>query len=197
MVLASLKILLLGIWGLENIWAPEPQNTNKSAQITAENEQSKPKVSAQLPLNTSEFAHAQDNNQSSSAETSSDLSAERKKLLERRKKLDRREKELNQLEKEIDQKLSKLKETEQSLQNLIEKAGEIKDEKIKHLVDVYANMEPQSAAAALETLSEDIAVKILSGMRGRQAGEILSNVNSQKAATLSEALTEMQTPFAD
>ena len=64
-----------------------------------------------------------------------------------------------------------------------------------HLIDVYSNMKAKQAASVLETLDERIAVKILAGMRGRQAGEILTYVNPQKAARLSESLTKMQMPL--
>jgi flagellar motility protein MotE (MotC chaperone) len=195
-ILASFKILLLGVWGIQTIWLPATQGTPKTENLVNKSNPEQPQAPAPNPLDTSKLAHAQENQQSSS-ESASNLSKERKELLERKKKLDRKEKELKQLEKELDQKLNKMKKTEQRLKQLIEEADALKDEKIKHLVDVYANMKPKRAAQVLETISEDIAVKILSGMRGRQAGEILSHVNSKKAATLSEALTEMQTPFAN
>lgn len=45
----------------------------------------------------------------------------------------------------------------------------------------------------LENLEESIAVKILAGMSGRKAGEVLSSVRADRAAKLSEALTRLQT----
>ncbi|MFP4109183.1 MAG: MotE family protein [Desulfonatronovibrio sp.] len=119
------------------------------------------------------------------------------RLREREEELDRRERNLSMLEEEIDEKLAELERLEASLDKMLEEADVLKDQKIKHLVDVYANMKPQQAAQVLETLDESIAVKILAGMRGRQAGDILTDVDSQKAARLSELLTEMQTPFID
>ena len=56
-------------------------------------------------------------------------------------------------------------------------------------------MKAKQAADVLGTLDEDVAVKILAGMKGKQAGEILNFVEPQKAARLSVALTKMQTPF--
>jgi len=77
---------------------------------------------------------------------------------------------------------------------MLDQAQQTKDEKLRHLIDVYTNMKPKQAAAVLETLDERIAVKILAGMKGRQAGEILTGVSAKKAATLSEQLTKMQLP---
>lgn len=118
-----------------------------------------------------------------------------KKMQERSDELDRREAQLNRLEKEIDVKLAKLQELESRLDRMLAEADVKKQKKLKHLVEVYANMKSKQAAQVLETLDRNIAVKILAGMRGRQAGEILTYVKPTKAAQLSEALTKMQVPF--
>lgn len=132
-----------------------------------------------------------------SSEQEVNVGDELMRLRQREEDLDRRERNLRMLEQEIDEKLEELERLEASLGQMLEEADVLKDQKIKHLVDVYANMKPQQAAQVLETLDESIAVKILAGMRGRQAGDILTNVDSQKAARLSELLTEMQTPFIE
>lgn len=128
---------------------------------------------------------------------STDINEELRRIRAREEELDRRERNLRTLESEIDGKLEELGRLEESLDTMLQEADVLKDQKIRHLVDVYSNMKPQQAAQVLETLDENIAVKILAGMRGRQAGDILTNVNSSKAARLSELLTEMQTPFID
>lgn len=116
-------------------------------------------------------------------------------LRRKQEELNRKEQSLKQLEKEIDTKLVKLQQLETKLQGMIEKAEQIKDDKLKHLIDVYSNMKAKQAATVLETLDPNIAVKILAGMRGRQAGEILTNVKAENAAVLTEMLTKLQAPF--
>ena len=111
----------------------------------------------------------------------------------REQALDRKEAELKALEAELDGKLENLRALEVRMQKLIDSAGTIQDEKMAHLVDVYSNMKPKQAAQVLETLEESIAVRILAGMSGRKAGEILSSVRPDRAAFLSEALTRLQT----
>ncbi len=113
----------------------------------------------------------------------------------REEDLQRREQSLRQLEKEIDDKLVRLQQLEARLQRMLEDAKGVQDEKLRHLIDVYANMKAKQAATVIETLDPNIAVKILAGMRGRQAGEILTNVQAEKAAKLTEMLTKMQVPF--
>jgi flagellar motility protein MotE (MotC chaperone) len=123
------------------------------------------------------------------------LSEEWQVLRQRQEEVQRREQTLQALEQELDAKLIRLQELEKRIQAMLEEADVLRDEKIKHLVDVYSNMKPRQAASALAALEEPVAVKILSGMRGRNAGEILSFVDAEKAARLTEALTRMQLAF--
>lgn len=116
-------------------------------------------------------------------------------LRERREELERRELALKTLEQQVDAKLAQLQETQVKLEQMLTEAKETRDAKLRHLIDVYTNMKAKQAAAVIETLNEEIAVKILAGMRGRQAGEILTYVQAEKAAKLSERLTRMQVPF--
>ncbi len=138
------------------------------------------------------------------AETNSDiiprpvdklLAKQWERLRVKEAELKRKEQMLKELKKEIDKKLKEEQKLAQKLEYLINKAEVLKNKKIKHLVNVYSNMDPARAAKVLETLDKDLAVKILAGMRGRIAGEILTNMDPKKAADLSEALTAFQTPF--
>lgn len=121
--------------------------------------------------------------------------ADWKILKQREEDLASRERSLKALEQSLDDKLVELKTLEKRIQAMLDQADVLKDEKLKHLVDVYSNMKSKQAAAVLETLDDALAVKILSGMRGRTAGEILSNVRADRAAVLTEALTRLQVPL--
>lgn len=114
-------------------------------------------------------------------------------LTAREQALAKKEAELRELEAQVDEKLTRLRELEVRMQNLIDSAGTIQDEKMAHLIDVYSNMKPKQAALVLQTLEESIAVRILAGMSGRKAGEVLSAVRADRAAELSAALTRLQT----
>lgn len=119
----------------------------------------------------------------------------REALTRKQADLDRREQELSTLQKDLETRLTDLKDMEVRLQVMLKEADAQKDQKMRHLVDVYSNMKPKQAGQVLETLDERTAVTILAGMRGRQAGEILTFVSPEKAAKLSEMLTRMQMPF--
>ncbi len=122
-------------------------------------------------------------------------SLSRDALARRQEDLARKEQDLKALEGEISAKLEKLQVLENRLSIMIKEAEETKDAKFRHLVDVLTNMKAKQAAAVLETLDQKIAVRVLAGMRGRQAGEILTFVHPEKAALLTEALARMQLPL--
>lgn len=116
-------------------------------------------------------------------------------LARRQEDLARREQELRGLENDLSNRLEQMKILENRLALMMKDAEETKDAKFRHLVDVLSNMKAKQAAAVLETLDPKIAVRVLAGMRGRQAGEILTFVKAERAAHLTEALAHMQLPL--
>ena len=121
--------------------------------------------------------------------------ADWKALKAKEDELARKERSLRTLEQNLDKKLAELNSLEKRLKKMIAEADVLKDKKIKHLVGVYTAMKAKQAAQVIESLDTDLAVKILSGMRGRSAGAILGYVAPKKAAKLSEELTKLQTPL--
>ncbi|MFW5489241.1 MAG: hypothetical protein ACNI3A_12640 [Desulfovibrio sp.] len=116
-------------------------------------------------------------------------------LKRKQEELSRKEQALHNLERELNRKIEKLTALEKSIKAMLDDARSVQDKKFKHLVDVYSNMKAKNAAQALEKLDQKTAVKILSGMRGRKAGEVLNFVTPANAAKLSQELTRMQIPF--
>jgi flagellar motility protein MotE (MotC chaperone) len=193
LLLAACKLALFATWSVQELWL-QPPGSSQQASL-GQKSSPKPKSSLEdvnlLPGNKQAFAQEQKAQDFGAGS----LSQEWDRVREKQKELQRKEKELKELEKRIDKKLARQKELKQELENILDKAKSVQQGKIKHLVNVYSNMQPEQAANVLETLDQDIAVKILSGMRGRTAGEILSFVEADKAARLSEQLTDFQTPF--
>jgi flagellar motility protein MotE (MotC chaperone) len=192
--IGALKLALIGMLSLQTL--VEDPFAGRRAKTNAAAESKKAGVHA--PMAVPEAVAAQSGpvqRQSQKQAEKQSLSEQWERLRQKKEELRRREKTLQELEQKIDRKLERQAELEKRLQQAIEEAKVLKDKKIKHLVDVYSNMEPQQAARVLESLDQTIAVKILAGMRGRTAGEILTFVQAKKAAALSEALTDFQTPF--
>lgn len=182
-VLSICKLIFLAIW---SGFQPYPQTGNSVAETV---------VTLPSQAYAQNAAPIQDAVQTAQAEPQGNLSEEWETLRRRQEELQRKEESLQSLEKELDDKLNRLESLEGRIQTMLDEADVLQDKKIKHLVDVYSNMKPKEAAKALEVLEEPVAVKILTGMRGRNAGEILSFVDAEKAARLTEALTRMQVPL--
>ncbi len=105
--------------------------------------------------------------------------------------LNRREQELLALQQQMDARMKEMRGIEGNLSNLVGDAGNAETDKYKHLIDVYVNMKPRQAAAALAGVDQKVAVKILSGMRAKQAGSILSYMEPASAIVLSEMLAKI------
>lgn len=108
--------------------------------------------------------------------------------------LARQEQDMLVLRQQMDQRLKELEGAEKRMQSLIRDARSLEDQKVRSLIQMYANMKPRVAAKALENMDERVAVRILSGMAPKQSGEILTYTNPEKTAKFTEIITRMRTP---
>lgn len=106
--------------------------------------------------------------------------------------LNRREQELLALQQQMEKRMSELHGLENRLQGMLQDADNAQESKFKQLVDMYANMKPRQAAQALTNMDESIAVRILTGMKSKESGEVLSYMEPTHAARLSEVMSKMQ-----
>ena len=113
--------------------------------------------------------------------------------------MEKQKKDLAVFEEQIDEKLiqlGKLQEQIKSDMALLEEKKSQKEQeqeaayeaKIGRLVKMYAGMKPKSAALIVDTLDLEVAQEIFLRMREASASQILSLVDSQKAAKISERL---------
>ncbi|MCF8067790.1 MAG: hypothetical protein K9L30_04300 [Desulfobacterales bacterium] len=68
---------------------------------------------------------------------------------------------------------------------------ETEEAKIKHLVKVYTSMKPKTAAELIDKLDMDVILKLFVRMKGEEIGAILSYVERNKAANISEELARI------
>ncbi len=199
LVLGTVKLGVLGAWSLLtlDLTVQPPPGSPQPESHARLSEPGKPQPRVKVSVPAAQAADAGTRAAEEQVDASGSLAEQWDTLHQKEQKLRRREKALQELEQELDKKLARQEELKTRLEEIIQEARVLKDEKIKHLVDVYSNMQPEQAARVLETVDQTIAVKILAGMRGRTAGEILSFVQAEKAARLSEDLTDFQTPFAE
>ncbi|MBN2139663.1 MAG: hypothetical protein JW718_01540 [Desulfovibrionaceae bacterium] len=186
LALGLIKLVLVGSAGF---WGPESGPVSAALPVVAGQAQAAEPVETEQPGQEAQVQEPQPPEGVDAADW---------KILKRKQdELAAKERALMQLQRGIEAKLAELEVLEKRIAKMLDQADALKDKKIKQLVDFYSNMKAKQAAAVLETMDEDLAVKILSGMRGRQAGEILTFVETKKAAKLSEDLTKLQIPLGE
>ncbi len=108
-------------------------------------------------------------------------------------------KELEKFEEQIDEKLENLKalkkQIKEDMELLAKKKSQRQQEKeaayenkIGRLVKMYAGMKPKDAASIVDEMKLEVAQEIFLRMREASASQILSYVDSSKAAKISERL---------
>ncbi len=113
------------------------------------------------------------------------LLAERKELTIFEEQIDEKLVNLKTLKKQIEDDLALLNKKKTQKEQEKEAAYEAK---IGRLVKMYAGMKPKNAAEIVNKMSLEVAQEIFLRMREASASEVLSFVNSEKAAKISERL---------
>lgn len=115
----------------------------------------------------------------------------------RREELDRYEEELNKKEERLsilrealEDRLAQFEKIKTELEELVKIRRDLSEKSLKHLVKVYESMKPENAAPLIERLDRDITVLILSRMKGKSAGKILSKVRPTIATKISEQIAK-------
>ena len=127
------------------------------------------------------------------------LEKKRIALQEEEERLKKERTKLESLKQEIESKIDELtvvqKKIEEDLNQKSALAAQAEqkknmeeEKKIKQLVKVYASMKPKSAAEIVDKMDLSVVLQVFSNMKGEQVGQILSYVNKDRAAKISEWL---------
>ena len=104
--------------------------------------------------------------------------------------LDREKTELLAIREEINHKIATLTQLRNEIRAHMAEKKAVKAQNLKHLIKVYSTMKPQKAASLIDKLDIDFAIALLSNMKGDAVGNILTFVNLEKAARISEGLVK-------
>lgn len=127
------------------------------------------------------------------------LEDKKKSIAKESENMLKRKKELERYEEQIDEKLAQLKKLKEQINNdlaLLEKKKSEKEmeqdaefeKRLSSLVKTYAGMKPKNAAKIVDKMELEVARQIFSRMRESSAAQILANVDSEKAANITEHL---------
>jgi flagellar motility protein MotE (MotC chaperone) len=118
-----------------------------------------------------------------------------KSLEERRRDLDKREeimaireKDLKRLEEKLAKRIVNLEKLRTTIQKDLTREKEINTANIARLAKIYGNMKVKAAAAGLQSIDQDTAVKVLKVMSEKVAGKILGKMKGGNAVTLANEL---------
>ena len=113
-------------------------------------------------------------------------------LEKKEKELEKRRLELMAIQDEINAKIATLEKLRSEIRPQMETKRAFEEQKLKHLVKAYTAMKPQAAASVIEKLELGFAVEILTRMQGDTVGRILSFVDKERAAKISESLAKQK-----
>jgi flagellar motility protein MotE (MotC chaperone) len=116
------------------------------------------------------------------------LEKERQSLQIREQAMAAKEEQLRVLKGEVEQRLRELNAIQQRAMEFVEEEKRMQGEQNRHLVATLEAMPPDRASRLLEKMDDDIAAQLLRRLKGKEAGAILSLLNPDKAAKLSQRL---------
>jgi flagellar motility protein MotE (MotC chaperone) len=92
-------------------------------------------------------------------------------------------------QQELEKTRNELTEERKKLETLVGQSDEMDKKRIKQLAKVYSAMRPEEAAHILETLDDNLLIKILGLMDDdRQKAKILATISKEKATRISEKI---------
>ena len=118
-------------------------------------------------------------------------------LLEKRAEIEKKEEELAKkradliaIQEDINNKIAKLTKLRNEIRAQMATKKTVRTQKLKHIIKAYSAMKPQKAASLIEKLDTTFAIELLSKMKGDAVGNILSFIEIDKAAKISEQLAK-------
>ncbi len=111
-----------------------------------------------------------------------ELDAEKKNMNEERERM-------LLVQQELEKTRNEFTEERKKLEKLVGQSDDLDKKRIKQLAKVYGAMRPEEAARILETLDDELMIKILGSMGDdRQKAKILSTISQEKAARISKKI---------
>ena len=121
--------------------------------------------------------------------------AERKEIDLKEQTLREREARMAILEQELEQQRRLIEEERKRLEKAVDESDDASEKKIRQLARVYGAMRPAEAARILETLSDELVIRILRGIGDdRQKGKIMGALSKDKASRISRQMGKPISP---
>jgi len=106
--------------------------------------------------------------------------------------LDRKREDVEEAKQAVEKGWAKLREAQKELEKDKVVFGEAEKKNLKKMGKVYESMQPTRAALAMKSMDEATVVKLLFVMSERSAGKVLSEIEPETAAALSEKMRRLR-----
>ena len=100
----------------------------------------------------------------------------------------RQARQLRDMEQRLKELLRKLEEKRAEYEDWVQRRKEITDHMTRSMLEVYAKMDPEAAAAQISQMEYAVAVAILTGLGAQKASAILNEMDPRKAGRLVNAI---------
>ena len=95
---------------------------------------------------------------------------------------------LEELETKLKQRITELSAKSAELREALRQRDESARKADALIVEIYAKMKPESAAAQLSAMEEPVAAALLMKLNARAASAILNEISPERAARLTETM---------
>lgn len=95
---------------------------------------------------------------------------------------------LEELETKLKQRITELSAKSAELREALRQRDESARKADALIVEIYAKMKPESAAAQLSAMEEPVAAALLTKLNARAASAILNEISPERAARLTETM---------
>lgn len=126
-----------------------------------------------------------------SSRTFQALQQEKTELQKERDRLSDKQRKIDLIQQELQESRKVLEKERNKIEKLVSRSDSLDRKKIKELSRIYGAMRPIEAAQIIETLQDDLAVKVIANIGDeRQKGKILSAISREKATRISKLMSK-------
>lgn len=120
------------------------------------------------------------------------LQLEKRELQKERERLSEKQRKIDLLEQELQDSRLTIEKERKKIEKLVSRNDSLDLKKIKELSRIYGAMRPVEAAQIIETLQDELAVKVITNIGDeRQKGKILSAISREKATRISKLISKL------
>lgn len=117
----------------------------------------------------------------------------KKELMEKQERLSKQEGRINILTQELDRTRKELTNEREKFEKLVAESDEMEMKRIKQLAKIYGSMRANEAAQILQTLDDDLLIKIINAIGDeRQRAKIVANLPKDKASRITRKMGKTQ-----